>query len=220
MPVRREPTFEINAARRDVLKMRLGGVLLLSCFILIGTGCADNVLKRARIFPGYAAALCALELLFSGVELRIGVRFTLYPSVLLLAAAGIWLAPGRQARLYAALSAFVLGMLGWLLHAAFPTVEETGALVAVPAVVLACFFLQDLRTGLCAVLLMPLFFGAAAALEDWFLFDALCVSLGSRTQLDAQVCGAMGFLASSILYGAAVERRTRAKFMRQTAKNS
>ena len=200
--------------------MRLGGVLLIICLLLIGTGCADGALRRARILPGRAAALCALALLLYPVEPTFLGWGALHPSSLILAAAGVSLAPGKWGKRRAALAAIALGVLGWFVGGMFPAAEETGALAALPTILLLGLGAQDARGGLGAALLMPLAYGLAAALEDWYLFDALRISFGARVQLDAQVCGAMGFLALSGLRERWQDRRAYAKFVRGSAKNS
>ncbi len=175
--------------------MHLSTVLLIGLFLLCCTHNLDAFARRIPFRTGRAVALFALLLMISSFDFELSAGVSLHPASLLLLMLAL-VPAGREKESYSLLlAAFGAGVLGWLLTRAFPEAPEAGALMALPAAVLARVLYRTPRTGLGMVLLSPLMYELCAMLEDWYLFGFASISLGDGLQFDAQMAG-------MLLYGA------------------
>lgn len=172
------------------MRLQISTVILIGLFILCCTGNMDGILARFRFRTGRIAALSLLLMALSALEYRLGAGFSVYPASLAALTFSILAVRGERDAYSLPLAAFAGGVLGWLLSRAFPNAWEAGALLALPAALLARVLYRGPRTGLCLPLLSPLFYALCVMLEDWYLFGFASLGLGSALQLDAQLCGA------------------------------
>ncbi len=169
--------------------MQLSSLLLCCLFVLCCAGVMRRTCARLKIAPGSLAAASLMLLAASRFSL------TLFSSpfgiaVLLTVLTAAALAVRTPHAGFCIPAAMASGLLSWLLCAAFPSAYEPGALIALPAALLAWLLFGSPRLGLLVAVLAPLCHGAIVAIEDWYLFDAALLSVGDPARLDAQICAA------------------------------